>query len=272
MKSPHFLSIYLFAFIVQASHAQNGVVEVGARPAAMAYTLATLNDEWSVFNNPGALGEQEKSTALFSYANRYGIEGLDNISAGILAPLPLGVASIGVFRFGDDLYNEQNLSLGYGNTFGIASLGLRINYRQYTLQDIGNRGVLTLDLGGIAKITDKFYFGAFIRNINQAQLSDFQDERVPTLLNAGISYRPFEKVVFNAEVEKDIDHEASFRSGLEYNFLPKFSARTGVRTKPFTNFFGLGFKAWKITIDYALSLEQLLGTSHQASLAYRVNR
>lgn len=272
MKSPQFLSVYFFVFTVSTSNAQNGIVEVGARPASMAYTLATLDDEWSVFNNPGALGEQENVMTLFSYENRYGIEGLSNMSAGILAPLPLGVASLGVFRFGDNLYSEQNVALGYGNTFGIASLGVRVNYRQYTLEGFGNRGVVTLDFGGIAQVSEELYFGAFIRNINQAQLSDLQNERVPTVLNAGCSYRPVEKVVLNAEVEKDIDLEASFKSGMEYSFLPKFSARAGIRTRPFTNYYGLGFKTWKITIDYALTMVQILGSSHQVSLAYQVTR
>ena len=272
MKNPQFLSIYLFVLTVSVANAQNGIVEVGARPASMAYTLATLHDEWSVFNNPGALGKQESVMTLFSYENRYGIEGLNNISAGILAPLPHGVASLGVFRFGDDLYNEQNIALGYGNTFGIASLGVRVNYRQYTLEGFGNRGIITLDFGGIAKISEELHFGAFIRNINQAQLSDLQNERVPTVLNAGCSYQPAEKIVLNAEVEKDIDLEASFKSGMEYNFLPKFSARTGIRTKPFTNYYGMGFKTWKITIDYALTMVQVLGSRHQVSLAYRVSR
>lgn len=244
----------------------------GARPAAMGYTTATLDDQWSAFNNPGALGSQDRTMALFSYENLYGIAGLNNMAAGVLTASSLGVASISVFRFGDELFNEQNLSLGYGNTFGIASLGVRFNYRQCTLEGFGNRSVLTIDFGGIARINEEFHFGAFIRNINQARLADFQEERIPVLLNAGIGWKPEEKLILNIEVEKDIDFDASFKSGLEYNFLPRFSGRTGIRTRPFTNYFGLGFRTWKIEIDYALTLEQVLGTGHQVSLAYQLSK
>ncbi|TRX62197.1 hypothetical protein FNH22_02435 [Fulvivirga sp. M361] len=243
---------------------------MGARASGLGNAFTTLDDAWSVFNNPGAIGLQKGTTSLFSIERHFSGVGLNNFGAGVLSSIGFGTGSISVFKFGDDLYNEQSLSTGYGNTFGIASLGVRINYRQYQIKGLDSRGAVAIDFGGLAELSEELTFGAFIRNINQARLSDFQDERIPTLFNAGIAYQPSEKLILSLEAEKDIDFDTRFKSGLEYTFLPKFSARTGIQTAPFTNHFGMGFKTWRINIDYAVTLHQVLGSAHQASLSYHI--
>ena len=43
----------------------------GGRSMSMANASVALNDEWSFFNNPGALGAQDKFSAGLSYENRF---------------------------------------------------------------------------------------------------------------------------------------------------------------------------------------------------------
>jgi hypothetical protein len=80
-----------------------------------------------------------------------------------------GVTSVGAFRFGDDLYNEQMVSLGFGNKFGIASLGVKANYIQYQADGFGTYGAVSIDFGGLAELTDQLSIGAYITNLNQAK-------------------------------------------------------------------------------------------------------
>lgn len=267
---------YLLSFILLISSilcfSQNGLQQVGARTAGTAYTSASIEDRWAVINNPAGIGSLNETSAIFSFENKFNVEGLNTMAAGILTPAPGGAVGISLFRFGDDLYSEQTASLSYGNKFGIASLGFRVNYLQYNIEGFGTKGVFTLDFGGIAGITPHLLFGAYIRNVNQAKLAELADERAPTVLNAGLSYRPTDKVIFNIEAEKDIDYEAFIRVGLEYKFLKKLAVRTGIRTDPFINYFGLGIALRKLTIDYALTPDPLLGISHQASVAYVIRQ
>lgn len=268
----YILVVCLFITIVIPTFGQNGILQGGARSAGMAYTAATIDDSWSVYNNPGGLGRLQGITALFAFENKYNVEGFNTMMAGVEASLPPGNIGLSVFKFGDNLYNEQTASFIYANSFGIASLGLRANYIQYHLEGYGNKGVVTIDFGGIAKITDLLFFGAYVRNINQAKLADLEDEHVPTLLNAGLSFRPSKKIMVNIEAEKDIDFQASAKAGLEYVFLKKFTARTGVKSNPLTNFFGLGFNTTHLQVDYALTYDQVLGYSHQAAVSYQLRR
>lgn len=271
MKS-FLLSLSLSLLLNLQGLAQNGTNQLGAKPASMAYASSTLEDRWAVFNNPGALGNNQETSTFAAFENKFGIEGLNSLGAGFITSLSLGSIGLSVFRFGDGLYNEQIASMVYANTFGISSLGLRVNYLQYSIEGLGTKGVLTLDFGGTAQLTELIRFGAYIRNINQAQVSEINEQRAPTLLYAGISINPTEKLVIALETEKDIDRPAVFKAGIEYRFLPKFFARTGVKTNELVNYFGLGFLSQNLTIDYALTWDNILGTSHQAALSYIIKK
>ncbi len=264
--------IILSTFLVCSSYAQNGSSQIGARPAGMAYTYATISDKWAMFNNPGGLGGLNETSVMAAYENKFGIEGFNSVGAAFITSLSLGSVGVSAFRFGDDLYNEQTISLAYGNKFGIAGLGVKVNYLQYTIKEFGSKGVVTIDFGGTAEVTEYIRFGAYIRNIGQAQVAELNDERAPTILNAGLAFLPTKQITLTLEAEKDIDYEALFRAGLEYKFLEKFVARTGIKTHKFTNYFGLGFISQRLNIDYALTYDHVLGLSHQAALSYAVKK
>lgn len=236
----------------------------------MGYAYATADHVWALFNNPGGLGMVKETAAMAGFDNRYGIAGLGAMSAGLVTALPIGTAGISVFRFGDEWYSEQIASLNIANTFGIAALGLRANYLQYTIEGLGTRSVVSVDAGGVARLSETVRVGAYIRNVNQASVSEMNEQRAPTLLYAGISIRPGEKVQLAVETEKDIEAEAVLKAGLEYHFMEKFSFRTGIRTNAFTHFFGFGFIVQRLSIDYAIARDNVPGLSHQASVSYSI--
>jgi len=267
------LKYLILIILLSTAHlalAQSGLMQIGARPAAMGYTYATEADTWSLYNNPAGLGYLNELSATFAYEHKFALSGLGIMGAGVVTKLPLGSLGVSAFKFGDDLYNEQTISASYANKFGIASLGIKLNYLQYNIEGFGSRGVATIDFGGIASITDKLVFGAFIRNINQAQVSELQDERAPTLLNAGVSYRPSERIHLNVEAEKDLDYDASLRAGIEYMLFERIAIRAGISTQPFTNYAGLGFKAGALELGYAMTKERSLGFNHQGSIVYKI--
>ncbi len=251
---------------------QNGIVQVGARPAGIGYAYVATSDNWSIFYNPAGINKLEETSALFSFENKFNVEGLNTLGAAFTSNLNLGSIGISLFRFGDDIYSEQRISAVYSNSFGITSLGVRINYLQYHSEITETQHSLVLDFGGITSLNDQLDFGAFIRNINQAKVSGENDQSVPVVLNAGLSYRPNDQLLINAEIEKDIDFDAGLRVGFEYAFLKKFRGRAGVLTYPFTNFLGLGFNTSRLNIDYALTRNANLGFSNQASISYLLKK
>jgi hypothetical protein len=239
----------------------------------MGYTSACLKDEWSLFNNIGGLSAVENTTAAFSYQAYPSLQEFNRMAAVFSTPLKVGVAGIGVFRFGDNLYNEQIISAGYSNKFGLASLGLKVNYVQYQAEGYGSAGVVTVSFGGIATITPQLDVGAHILNINQPIISRLdKSERVPTRLHAGLAFKPSSKLIMCGEVEKQLAYDAIVKWGLEYLFSKKFSLRTGFNINPEAAFFGAGFTPHRFNLNYGFEYDFQIGFNHQAAVTYHFKK
>jgi hypothetical protein len=135
--------------------AQSSSTLIGARAAGMAYSSAALSDEWSALNNVAGLAKVTSIVAAFTYDAQPSFKPFNKAAATFSCPLKTGVAGVGLFHFGDDLYNEQLITLGYSNTFGLASLGIKVNYIQYNIQGFGRKAALTASFGGIAELTKR---------------------------------------------------------------------------------------------------------------------
>ncbi|MDW3210792.1 MAG: hypothetical protein R8N23_13030 [Reichenbachiella sp.] len=263
---------FLAGLICLSSHtwveAQNGNYTMGARSAAIGGSSITLGDEWALFNNIGGLAHFQEKSIFTSFKNKYGISEFTSLALGGTYPVLGGTAGLGMFRFGDDLYNEQRLNLGFSNQFGIVSLGLNVSYYQLNIEGAGSRKTAMIDFGGRAQLTEQLFFGAHVSNLNQAKLSTISDERIPTIMKTGLSYRPSQDLMINTEVEKEIDQEAVLKLGLEYKILDNLSLRTGFNTKPFESSFGLGFYPGKLKADYSYNNNPDLGGIHEISIGY----
>lgn len=249
--------------------AQSASVQMGARANGMANASATLTDIWSLTNNIAGLAKTDQTAFAFSYHAIPSFKFFNRMAAVFAVPVKSSVAGAGVFRFGDDLYNEHILSLGFANRFGLASLGLKINYIQYHAAGMGTNTAFTLSFGGIAELTSQLSVGAHIVNINQPVINELTAERIPTQLIAGVAFKPSGKVILTSEIEKDLDHPPVWKTGFEYQVLKNIAFRTGFNLNPEIAFFGFGFKPGKFDLDYALQFHNPLGLSHQATVAYQ---
>jgi hypothetical protein len=245
---------------------------MGARAWGMGNATLTVSDGWAVFNNISGLAGVQHRNILVAYDNRYGVSGFQTMAIGYIHPLRYGTLGVSLNRFGDNLYNEHKLGVAFSHQLDRVSLGLKINYVQFAIDELGSRSRILFEFGGITTITSQLSFGAYIYNFNQAKLADYQDERIPTVMRAGLSYHPIAKLMLNAEVEKDVDFPATVKVGLEYEVVKHLYLRTGVTTKPFVNHLGLGFVKNKFQFDYAARTHPILGLSHHLSVGYRIEK
>lgn len=245
---------------------------MGSRSAGMGYTSACIEDEWSLFNNVAGLASIKNAATAVAYDTQPSFKSFDRMAAVFTLPVKIGVAATGIFRFGDELYNEQIISLGFANTFGLASLGLRADYIQYKAQGFGTKGTVSFSLGGIAKLTEKILVGAHITNLNQPNLSSVENEKLPTMLILGVGFKLSSKTFVSTEVQKELDYFLKWKGGLEYQPFEKFSFRTGFNVNPNAAFVGFGFKRKTLKADYAYHYSFSLGSRHQATIAYHFSK
>jgi hypothetical protein len=245
----------------------------GATAAGFGNASVTVADEWSVFNNIGTLASYNKTALAVGFDNRFSVVGLNTLTAGFSAPLSFvqnaGVIGASVLRFGDHIFNEQMIGLGYSHKIQGVSLGVKANYVQTAIEGLGTRGTFTFEFGGAAQLTKNLFMGMHIYNFTQAKLTANEESRIPSVMKAGLSYRPSgDRLMLNAEIEKEGDREARAKFGVAYEFTPGLTVRTGVSTAPFRGCFGFGWRFKNMGFDYAINTHQTLNMSHHVAFVY----
>ena len=272
----------------------NGPGVRGARAAALGNASVALPGEvWSMGNNVAGLGEIQQPTVGFYAENRYFSPALNVGALTVALPLgrfvgpakavdaggaaappaaprvwaPRGVVAFEAQRFGGALYNETRLGFGYGYRLGQISLGGRLDVLQVRIEGLGSRRVAMGTLGGqIEVVPQRLSFGASLYNLTQTRLASYQDERVPTVLRAGLAYRPTRQVLLLVETEKDVERAANFKAGLEYRPVPALVARLGLASATEQVSAGVGVQTGAFQLDYAAAFQQALGFSHHLSV------
>ena len=170
----------------------------------MANTHVTVEDGWSIFNNVGSMGRVKSNQAFFGYDHRLGLNELTTLAAGSTLINNWGVVGLSLSHYGGKLFNQQNIGLGFSNTLGIASFGVKINYFQTNIEGYGRNAGPVLEFGGTAILSPGLYFGAHVYNFTRTKLSKISQDYLPTVIQAGVSYRPSQKLMINVEAEKEI--------------------------------------------------------------------
>lgn len=293
-----FFSLSTLLLVSPAAGQGNGPGVRGARAAALGNASVALAGEvWSMGNNVAGLAEIQQSSVGFYAENRYFSSALNVGALSVALPLgradgtagvrssttdgpvnePVaaartwarnGVVAFEAQRFGGVLYNETRLGAGYAYRFGQISLGGRVDLLQVRIEGLGSRRVVLGTLGGqIEIVPQRLTFGASLYNLGQTKLSSYQDERVPTVLKAGLAYRPSAQVLLLVETEKDVERDANFKAGLEYRPVPALVARLGLASLTAQASAGIGVLAGVLQIDYAASFQQALGFSQHLSVS-----
>lgn len=258
----------------QIIFAQTSILQTSSANEGIGNASATLSNYGSIYTNVAGLADINTMGISASYRVAPTTLWQNSTSLNGLIPSKIGTFGLGIARLGDNLFNQQLYVLGFANRFGIASIGLKANMMQYNIEGYGSKSFPYFEIGGIVELTPQLFIGAYIINFTQTKIDDFENEYFPTIINAGISYRPMEKLMINIEVEQDIDYQPTFKAGLGYHPIKNLSLRTGVNTSPNRQYFGIGFRPNNIALqlDYSLSHDIHWGIAHQMSVYYNIKK
>lgn len=265
----HILSI-LTSFLILIPiplYAQVVDFQSGARSMGLGNASVATSDVWSTFNNIGALADAKDYEFAFSYLSLFQLEGFNAAAACFNAPFRHFNAGFGVYYFGDRVYNESKLNLGFSHKINFVSLGVSVNYLRYNVVEFSSAGAWVMEAGGRVELFPSLYFGASIFNMNQAKIGG---AKAPVLMKTGFSYHSSEKFMFNVEVEKEPERKAVLKSGIEFEVVKELVLRTGAAIFPSRAYFGIGFKPKIAEIDYAFSQQHRLGMTHQVSANFKL--
>ena len=267
----YILTFLMLGITQHILYAQTTDFATGARSKGIGDASAAYSDVWAVFNNIGSLYGERDFTMAITYFTLHQVEGFNGGAVCINLPHEKFNFGTGAFYFGDEIYKESRFTAGLSHKINFVSLGVSVNYLQYNILEFGSSTSWVIEMGGLVEFTSKLHFGASIYNLNQAQLSESQ-QQVPVLMKAGLSFKPIDKLMMNLDLEKNQTLKANIKSGMEYQVIKQLMVRMGINTSPSTSHFGIGFLTHRGNIDYAISNHFPLGLSHHVSANIKLNR
>ena len=262
-----FITLLIFLqFICLYARAQHGDYSLGARHTGLGGASLTLSDAFSGFNNIGALAGAENTAICFTSAIPYNLPGLLKTGVAFNVPLLDGEAVINVFRFGNRNLNEHQVGIGYSNRMRFVSLGLKINYLQYKIKDRRSVKIFSFEFGGIVHIHTRLTLGAYLYYPFTGHPDLGQPRVAQALLKVGLSYRPSERIMMNAEYLWMAIDKNDLVFGIEYLIQNKVALRTGFSSYTLQPTMGIGFRGNLFSADYAIEIHPILGISQELSV------
>ena len=236
----------------------------------MSNTSVALSDPWSVNNNQAGMAFQRQSSSGLYFENHYLLKELCYQALALTFPTYSGVFGSSISYSGNSVFNTMKTGLAFARKFGHHfSAGIQLDLlHTHISEGYGSRTSGTFEAGLQLHLSDKLTFGTHVFNPIHARLSAYDDERIPTIMNAGFSYSYSGSLLITSELMKDSGTPLEFLSGIEYKFFGKGFARLGFAASPFRYSFGAGFVLNRLTLDVSSTYHEILGFSPQTSLQY----
>ncbi|MDB3887349.1 hypothetical protein N9344_00175 [bacterium] len=257
----------LFILLISSLIAQGSD---GTRSLGLGGFGVTLNDVWSIHNNQAGLGFNKNILAAINYENRFLLKETSFKTGAFILPFKNSSIGLSIQSFGYQLYSKNQLGLAYGLRFSDKiSGGLKLNYIYTQLsENYGSKNSFTADVGLITKVTEHLTMGVQVVNPTRTSLTEFNNEKLPTIMKLGLDYLFSEKVFVGVEVEKNFNTDAIVKVGLEYRVVENLYLRGGISTNPTLTSMGIGFLFKYFKIDVSTSYHQVLGLTPSVSLIY----
>ncbi len=285
------ITLLLFASFIYTQVSDNSYLTTESS-AMVGSNVAGFGSSNSIFNNPAGLSDVENIQLTTGGGNLYGFSWLPSYYFSANAPIPiLGKVAFGFQQLKTKngkatLSTEQTLSMGYGFNLqkdenSQLSFGMVGSYVQWDLgksagvsgdgSDGLNLGILntvTVDVGFIASLRNKYRCGVYIKNINSGAIGTGMTRTVlPRRLNAGITYSPISELATSISMERLLGYrDIQIKGGLQYSLNSMIDFMMGAQANP--NRFGIGakFKFINQTLTYGLLTHPVLPMTHQLSL------
>lgn len=260
----------LVALVPVLLFASNGDGTIGPRSSALGGASASLSDVWSTRNNQGSLGFVRQTEVGAFYENRFFVKELSQSGFTAALPIKKGTFGLSYTNLGYKLYKESHANLSYAMKLGEnVSAGVAIDYLNTKIADIyGQANAFTGSAGVTAKVLPQLILSVHVFNPFRAKITNYNNEKIPSIMKFGAQYVFSKKVFLIAEAEKISSKKINIKGGIEYNPSQLIYIRVGGSSYPTQAAFGVGVNYNGLKIDLSSAYHSVLGFSPQIGLTY----
>ena len=267
-------TLILIVCIPFYSLSSNGEGPIGARSSSLAHASSCLIDVWSSRNNQGSLGFIRQSNVGAFYENRFFVKELSQSGFASVVPIKKGTFGLAYSTIGYKLYRETHVALGYGMQLNeTVSLGIGMDYLTTRISDVyGKAHALTGSFGMTVKLLSNLRIATHVYNPFRTSITQYNNEKIPTIFKFGTQYIFSQKVFLVAEAEKTSRQKTNIKLGIEYNPASNIYLRVGGCTYPSQVSYGIGILYKGLKIDVSSMFHSVLGVSPQIGLHYTFDK
>ncbi len=268
---------------------------ISPRARAMGEASVAVPDAaFASYQNPAALALFGRPAIGTSFVRPYGLGFTDLLYAGGAIPLSprAGTLGLGLRYFGvsyesdfggvhedNSLLKETALSLSHGiglyhDMHTTIDFGYSLDFYHVDQgtdihgQDPGDGWSFGIDVGLLVTLHERTKIGALVKNINNPHIGR-DHEKIPPLLQGGISYQPYLGVITTFELEARQGESVMYKGGVEMMLAQGFFLRAGVLTNPSKLTVGFGYELKGFAVNYGYSSGGgTLDGSHQFGLNF----
>jgi len=265
------LSLILLGICFQAE-SQNDNWPIGADHAGMGYTGVAYGDIWGTYYNQASLAGLNSFSMGAFFRNTFNVQELGVKAASFAMPVFNGVAGAAFTHFGYSGYSETKFGLAYAMQLGkTLSAGIQLDYvNTHIANEFGNQGTPTGEVGIRFEPLDNLVFGAHVYNPFRAKLSGYDNQRLPTIFRAGLSYLFAGRFLLTVEGNQDMQNKTVLRAGAQFYALNHVYLRGGFSTNPDITHFGIGVEFAGVQANIAFSRHPVLDYTSHIGIAYKL--
>ena len=263
------ISLFLFGFM---SASGTGIYDgKGSNSKALGGSTLSLSDPWACFNNQANLALIDKFQLGLGGGKIFNVDRLYELQ--IAAVLPIKNTGTLGFSFDqivlDGLYSERRYALSLARKFSEKiAVGMQMGGIQFSMGDEQTTWAMQMALGLSFFASEVLQLSFHIDNPLGLKISDQSDERLETRSRLGGSYELAKNLVFYAEGSLSDQQKSKLHLGLSYEINDRYRLLFGMENPDMSTSLGLNIKLKQITIQFALSYHQYLGSTPQSGLFY----
>ncbi len=243
---------------------------IGPKNNACAGILLFESNAWTGFNHAASMPSITKRCLGIMTTRKFNKTNFQSMAiAAVLPYKKQHWVGLGVFRFGDAIYNFSRLNMAYAKQIGLFSLGISTELLIWHVSETSNTYKPIINLGGRAQIlAQKLWIGAQTINLLQTNLRPSQQETIPSVITIGMYYKPQQNVSLLAAYEIQTYQNPKPKLAIDYTFSPPLKIQVGIvgTTINYHAGFALTLKNW--LINYAIISHPQLNFSQSIGLTF----
>tara|TARA_Y100000590_G_scaffold421457_1_gene525147 strand:+ start:905 stop:1792 length:888 start_codon:yes stop_codon:yes gene_type:complete len=252
----------------------------------------------NIFHNPAGIVELDNAEFSMGGGNLYGYNWLPSYYAIGVMPIPdLGNVGFSLQQFetkysnitlskeqvfsiaqGFNIQKDKNshMALGYtaniiqwklGNSAGISGDGVDGQNLTST-----NANVMTIDVGILASLREKYRFGILIKNVNSGTIGKNMSRQIlPQRIHVGITYKPIPGLSTTISAERVLaNNTLQIKGSIRYKVNSLLQIYSGAQLKP--NRFGFGCELMinQYIVTYSLLTHPVLPSTQQIAIGFKL--